>query len=116
MSIHLNIDYEQIKLNYEYIERKGKIKKKESIMLKELIYTGLGGALLLKERVDEEVEKLQEKGKLSKEDADTFMNKLKTRGEEEEEKVKTQLKEALKEVIEEMGLATKADIEALREK
>lgn len=85
-------------------------------MIKEILYTGLGGALLLKERVEEEVEKLQEKGKLSKEDADTFIEKLKTRGEEEEEKLKVHIKEALKEVIDEMGLATKADIEALKEK
>lgn len=85
-------------------------------MLKEILYTGLGGVLLLKERVDEEIEKLQKKGKLSKEDADTFLEKLKTRGEEEEEKFKSHIKEALKEVIEEMGLATKADIEALKDK
>lgn len=85
-------------------------------MIKELLYTGLGGALLLKERVEEEVEKLQEKGKLSKEDADKFIEKLKVRGEEEEEKLKAHIKEALKEVIDEMGLATKADIEALKEK
>ena len=85
-------------------------------MIKEILYTGLGGALLLKERVEEEVEKLQEKGKLSKEDADTFIEKLKTRGEEEEEKLKKEIKEALKEVIDEMGLATKSDIEALKEK
>lgn len=85
-------------------------------MIKEILYTGLGGALLLKERVEEEVEKLQEKGKLSKEDADTFIEKLKTRGEEEEEKLKAHIKEALKEVINEMGLATKSDIEALKEK
>lgn len=85
-------------------------------MIKEILYTGLGGALLLKERVEEEVEKLQEKGKLSKEDADTFIEKLKTRGEEEEEKLKAHIKEALKEVIDEMGLATKSDIEALKEK
>ena len=85
-------------------------------MIREILYTGLGGALLLKERVEEEVEKLQEKGKLSKEDADTFIEKLKTRGEEEEEKLKAHIKEALKEVIDEMGLATKADIEALKEK
>ena len=81
----------------------GKIKKKESQMIKEILYTGLGGAMLLKERVEEEVEKLQEKGKLSKEDADTFIEKLKTRGEEEEEKLKKEIKEALKEVIDEMG-------------
>lgn len=85
-------------------------------MIKDILYTGLGGALLLKERVDEEIEKLQEKGKLSKEDADKFMEKLKTRGEEEEKKLKSHIKEALKEVIEEMGLATKADIEALKDK
>jgi len=85
-------------------------------MIKEILYTGLGGALLLKERVDEEIGKLQEKGKLSKEDADNFIKKLQIRGEEEEEKIKTQIKEALKEVIDEMGLATKADIEALKEK
>jgi len=85
-------------------------------MIKEMLYTGLGGALLLKERVEEEIEKLQQKGKLSKEDADTFIEKLKTRGEEEEEKLKAHIKDALKEVIDEMGLATKADIEALKEK
>jgi polyhydroxyalkanoate synthesis regulator phasin len=85
-------------------------------MIKEILYTGLGGAMLLKERVDEEIEKLQEKGKLSKEDAQVFMDKLKVRGEEEETKLKSHIKEALKEVIDEMGLATKADIEALKEK
>ncbi|MBD3792180.1 MAG: hypothetical protein IE918_08555 [Campylobacterales bacterium] len=83
-------------------------------MIKEIIYTGLGGAVLLKERVDEEIKKLEEKGKLSKEDADKFLEKLQTRGEEEEEKLKSRIKEALKEVIDEMGLATKADIEALK--
>ena len=83
-------------------------------MIKEIIYTGLGGAVLLKERVDEEIKKLEEKGKLSKEDADKFLEKLQTRGEEEEEKLKSRIKEALKEVIGEMGLATKADIEALK--
>ena len=85
-------------------------------MLKEILYTGLGGALLLKERVDAEIQKLQDRGKLSKEDADKFLEKLKTRGEEEEEKLKLHIKEALKEVIDEIGLATKKDIEALKDK
>ena len=85
-------------------------------MIQELLVTGLGGALLLKERVDEEITKLQERGKLSKEDAQTFLEKLKTRGQEEEERLKSHIKEALKEVIEEIGLATKADIEALKDK
>ena len=32
-------------------------------MLKEILFTGLGGALLLKERVEEELKTPQEKGK-----------------------------------------------------
>ncbi|MEY3090539.1 MAG: hypothetical protein RL113_855 [Pseudomonadota bacterium] len=85
-------------------------------MLKDILYTGLGGALILKERVDEEIQKLQEKGKLSREDADRLIEKFQSRGAEEEEKIKAHIKSALKEVVEEIGLATKADIEALRDK
>ena len=85
-------------------------------MIKDILYTGLGGALLLKERVDEEIKKLQENGKLSKDDADAFLEKLQTRGEKEEKKFKSQIKGALKEVINEMGLATKKDIKALKKK
>lgn len=85
-------------------------------MIKDILYTGLGGALLLKERVDEEIEKLQETGKLSKEDADAFLEKLQKRGAKEEKKFKSQVKEALKEAINEMGLATKKDIKALKKK
>ncbi|MEA3457040.1 MAG: hypothetical protein U9R26_11080 [Campylobacterota bacterium] len=83
-------------------------------MLKEMLYTGIGGAMLMKERVEEELKKLEDKGKLSKEDAQQFLDDLKAKGEEEETKLKEQIKEALKEVIEEIGLATKEDIEKLK--
>jgi polyhydroxyalkanoate synthesis regulator phasin len=83
-------------------------------MLKELLYTGMGGALLLKERVEEELKKLEEKGKLKSDDSKTFLENLKVRGENEEKRVKEELKTAIKEVIEELGLATKKDIEALK--
>lgn len=83
-------------------------------MLKELLYTGMGGALLIKERVEEELKKLEEKGKLSATDSKSFLDGLKTRGEDEEKRLKEELKTAIKEVIEELGLATKKDIEALK--
>lgn len=83
-------------------------------MLKELLYTGMGGALLLKERVEEELKKLEEKGKLSATDSKSFLEGLKTKGEEEEKRLKEELKTAIKEVIEELGIATKKDIEALK--
>lgn len=83
-------------------------------MLKELFYTGMGGALLLKEKVEEELKKLEEKGKLNASDSKSFLEGLKTRGEDEEKRLKEELKTAIKEVIEELGIATKKDIEALR--
>jgi polyhydroxyalkanoate synthesis regulator phasin len=82
-------------------------------MLKEILYTGIGAATLLKERVEKEVEKLEERGKLGKADAKAFLDAIEERGKEEEEAFKTKLKDALKEVIDELGLATKADIQAL---
>ena len=83
-------------------------------MLKELLYTGMGGALLIKERVEEELKKLEEKGKLNADETKSFLENLKTRGENEETRLKEELKTAIKEVIEELGLATKKDIEALK--
>ncbi len=84
-------------------------------MLKDLISIGLGGALLAKEKVEKELNELVEKGKLNKEEAQKFIDKAKVKGEEEEKELKTRLKEAIKEVLEEMDLATKKDIEALHQ-
>lgn len=83
-------------------------------MLRELLYTGVGGALLFKERVEEELKKLEENGKLSTSDTKSFLESLKNRGEDEEKRVKEELKKIIKEVIDELGIATKKDIEALR--
>ena len=41
-------------------------------MLKEILFTGLGGALLLKERGWEELKTLEEKGKIKTSDAKSF--------------------------------------------
>ena len=83
-------------------------------MLKDLIYVGLGGALLAKEKVEKELNELVEKGKLNKEEAQKFIDKAKEKGEAEEKELKERLKEALREVFDEMNLATKKDIEALK--
>ena len=83
-------------------------------MLKDLMYIGLGSALLAKEKVEKELNEMVEKGKLSKEEAQNFIDKAKTKGEEEEKEFKNKLKESIREVLEEMNIATKDDIEALK--
>lgn len=84
-------------------------------MLKEIIYTGLGAAAIFKERVEEEVKKLEEKGKIKREDAKSFLDSIEKKGKEEDEKFRANMKETLKEIIDELGLATKEDLEKLKE-
>lgn len=84
-------------------------------MFKDLMYTGIGAAMVLKEKVEAEVKKLEEQGKLKTTDAKSFLDSIEVKGKEEEAKFKEQLKSTLKEVIDELGLVTKVDLEKFKE-
>lgn len=84
-------------------------------MIKELLYTGMGAATMVKERVEEEVKKLEESGKLNKDDAKSFLESIESKGKQEEERMKSMMKDALREIIDELNIATKDDIEKLKE-
>lgn len=84
-------------------------------MLKELLHTSLGVAVLLKDKVEQEVKKLEESGKLKTEDAKSFLESIEQKGKEEDTRIKEELKSILKEIIEELGIATKSDIEKIKQ-
>lgn len=84
-------------------------------MLKDLLYAGIGAAVVMKEKVEDEVKKLEENGKIKTTDAKSFLESIEKKGQEEESRIKEELKSTLKEIIDELGLATKADIEKLKE-
>lgn len=83
-------------------------------MLKELLYTGMGAAALIKEKVEAELDELQKKGKINTDDAKSFIESIEAKGKEEDEKIKEKTKLMIKEILDELGLATKEDIEALK--
>lgn len=85
-------------------------------MLKELLHVGLGSVVVIKDKIEEELKILQEKGKINTSDAKSFLESVTKKGEEEDEKIKQKIKDMLKEAIEELGVATKKDIEDLRSK
>jgi polyhydroxyalkanoate synthesis regulator phasin len=85
-------------------------------MLKELLHVGLGSVVVVKEKIEEELKVLQEKGKINSTDARSFIESITKKGEEEDERVKAKIKEMLKEAIEELGVATKKDLEDLKSK
>lgn len=84
-------------------------------MLKELLHTGIGAAAIFKEKVEQEVKKLEEEGKLKTDDAKSFLESIEQKGKEEEIKNKEKIKSILKEIVDELGLATKEDIAKLKE-
>lgn len=84
-------------------------------MLKELIHTGLGVAHIVREKVETEIKRLEDEGKIKKDDAKSFLESLETKGKEEDERIKNHLKTSLKEIIDELGLATKDDILKLKD-
>ena len=84
-------------------------------MFKELVYAGIGAAVIMKEKVEEEVKKLEDQGKIKTSDAKSFLESIEQKGQEEQDRFKEQMKSTLKEIIDELGLATKEDIEKLKE-
>ncbi len=83
-------------------------------MLKELIFTGLGATAVIKDKVEDELKKLEEKGKIDSSDVKGFIESLEKKGQDEEERLKKHIKDSLKEAINELGLATKKDLEKLK--
>lgn len=83
--------------------------------LEQLFYAVLGGALAVKEKIEtnnEEIKAWQEK---SEANARTFFAEMAQRGEKEKEQFKGMFKDILKEVVEELNLATKDDLEKLKQ-
>ena len=81
-------------------------------MIKELLHTGIGAGLLLKEKVEEEMKKLEDEGKIKSTDTKSFFESIENKGKEEEAKNKEELKSLLKDIIDDLGLATKDDLDS----
>ncbi len=83
--------------------------------IEQLFYAVLGGALAAKEKIEnsnDEIKAWQEK---SEETGRTFFDEMAQRGENEKEQFKGMFKDILKEIVEELNLATKDDLEKLKQ-
>ena len=82
--------------------------------LEHLFYAVLGGALAMKEKLDASNDELKAFQEKSEEHARTLIDELARRGEKEKEQLKAMLKETLKEVVNELDLVTRQDLEKLK--
>jgi len=83
--------------------------------LEQLFYFGLGSALMAKEKIEQAGEAARGSREENDRKAREFFDQAVARGSAEREQLKGNIKELLKEAIDELGLATRADLDALRE-
>ena len=82
--------------------------------LEQLFYAVLGGALAVKEKIETSNEEMKAWQEKSEENARAFFDEMAQRGEKEKDQFKGMFKDILKEVIDELDLVTKQEIEKLR--
>ena len=80
----------------------------------DLLYLGLGAAFLAKDKFGEVLADLEKRGQLSREEAQKFFDDAKIRAKQEEEALAARIRDEVKKVLTDMGLATKDDIAALK--
>ena len=84
-------------------------------MLKELTNTMLGVSVIVRQKMEEELKVLEGKGKIKKSDAKDLIKSFEKKGKAENKRIKKQMKSMMKEIINELGLATKKDLMKLEE-
>lgn len=82
--------------------------------LEQLFYLVLGGALSVKDTLEKNSEEVSRWQSEAEANARAFLDELSQRGAQEKDHVKDLLREQIKEVINELGLVTKADLEELK--
>jgi polyhydroxyalkanoate synthesis regulator phasin len=82
--------------------------------LEQLFYFGLGSVLLAKEKFEQAGESVHTRKDDSEQKAREFFDQAVAKGSEERAQIKGSIKELLQEAIDELGLATRADVDALR--
>jgi polyhydroxyalkanoate synthesis regulator phasin len=82
---------------------------------KEFLYTLLGGALLLKDRFSDQFDDILKKGEESKEDIKATAGETFAKASEQKDEIESELKSKIKAIVDELGLATKEDIQELKD-
>ncbi|UCZ55461.1 hypothetical protein LGV61_06885 [Desulfurispirillum indicum] len=83
--------------------------------IKDLILFGLGSALMTREKIESLVDEFARHGKMSREEARSFVDETIAKGKSEGEQLETRLRQIIKDVVHELDLVTREDLEKLRE-
>jgi polyhydroxyalkanoate synthesis regulator phasin len=82
-------------------------------LLEKGFLAGIGLLSMTREKAQEVIEELTHEGELQKNEMKQWVDQLSDRGEEERQALRKLVRDELKKVLDEMGLATREDIQKL---
>ena len=82
-------------------------------LIRKTVLTGIGLAALTKEKIEEVVKEVVEKGKLSEKEGKEFIDELLKKSEDTKEKVEGQIEKAVQATLKKMNLVTRDDLSKL---
>ncbi|HLO31480.1 MAG TPA: hypothetical protein VK249_20180 [Anaerolineales bacterium] len=85
-------------------------------LLEKGFLAGIGLLSMTREKAQKIVEELTHEGELQKNEMKDWVDQLSDRGEEERQALRKLIRDEIKKVLDEMGLATKEDIQKLLDK
>ena len=85
-------------------------------LLEKGFLAGIGLLSMTREKAQKVVEELTHEGELQRGEAKEWIDQLSARGEEERQALRKLIRDELRKVLDEMGLATKEDIQKLIDK
>ena len=88
--------------------------RKRENPLEQLLYLALGGVMAARERMEQDSAQFREFQHQAQDNARELLDNLGTRGEKQKEEARAALRDLLREAIDDLGLATKEDLEQLK--
>ncbi len=85
-------------------------------LLEKGLLAGIGLLSMTREKAQNIVEELSQEGEAQKNEVSRWVDQLADRGEEERQALRKLIRDEMKKVIDEMGLATKEDIQKILDK
>ncbi|MGK7395895.1 MAG: phasin family protein [Candidatus Cyclobacteriaceae bacterium M3_2C_046] len=84
--------------------------------MKKIISTGLGAAILAKNKAQELIDDLVNKGKMTEEEGNKFLNDLKEETDKSKSDFENELRVMMRKILDRMNIASRQDIERLEKR
>ena len=85
-------------------------------LLKKIINTSLGAAILAKDKIKEFIDELVNKGKLTEEEGKRFMDDLRKETNKSGKNIEEEVRRIMERMLDRMDIATKKDLKVLQKK